>query len=627
MHKITLSIIGLVLTVISASHTVTAADTTDVLRSVSHSWTVDSVVVTASRVPQYIDSLGRTVYVLTHERLKTLPVHSVAEALRYIPGVDVQQRGPLGAQADVSIRGGGFEQTAVLVNGMRVTDVQTAHNTLALPYTVEDIERIEVVKGGASRLYGPGAMDGAVNIVLRSATGTRVSASVVGGDFSFGQANLNTALQTGQTTQRLSITTTRHGNYRPSTDLDLLGVSYQLQSVVDVTRVEAFGSVIDKKYGAGLFYSPRFPDQWERTVTWNAGVRTSTSLDSVWKLDVGASYRAGADEFLLKRNDPAFYRNQHTTHTGSLQTLLHATTVLGRSTIAAEGGHDRIESSSLGKHHRNRIGGSIEHTMMVGDLLRLTAGANILTFSDRAPGIGWGADLVHPYQGGRVYATVNRSFRVPSYTELYYKDPTSIGDPALRPETAITSEIGWAHSLSSAISGSLSLFRRDQQDGIDYAFQGDSLPWKATNIQTIVVNGFEVNIALQVLETLPWTQMQTLRLGVSLNDATYSSPVATRYALRQLRWQGVVESSFALPLNISATFLVRLFERYTDHVLRSTADARVSVPILASHVGKPSLNVMLEVVNIWNAKYVDAGFGTVAPRWFRIGVSSSFEPE
>lgn len=583
---------------------------------------VKPIVVTASRMAQTFDSVGRSVHVLTRAQLMALPVHSIAEALAYIPGVDVQQRGPLGVQADVSIRGGGFEQTAVLVNGMRITDVQTAHNVLALPFSVDDIERIEVVKGGASRLYGPSAMDGAINIILRSIAGTQVLATIAGGDFNFREANLSAAFQIDQTTQRVSVNTTHHDNYRPSTDLDLLGATYQLRSFVDDTRVEAFGSVIDKAYGAGLFYSPRFPDQWERTVTWNAGVRTSTSLDTNWTLDFGGSYRAGADEFLLKRNDPAFYRNQHTTHTATLQSMVH----LGKSTLGIEGGHDRIISSSLGTHDRNRIGGSLEHRLRIGDLLRVTAGANMQAYSDRVPGIGWGVDIAHVYDAGRMYATVNRSFRIPSYTEMYYKDPTSIGDSTLKPETAITSEVGWAHTLSNTVSGNLSLFRRDQRDGIDYAFQGDSLPWKAMNIQSITINGVEANISFRMIEHLPWTRLNVLRLGMNLNDAVFSSPVATRYALRQLRWQGIVESSFALPLDISATFLVRLFERYSDHVLRSTGDARVNVPILKSEVGSPSLNLMLEVVNIWNASYIDAGFGTAAPRWFRVGISSSFEP-
>src|SRR5690554_7573193 len=97
-----------------------------------------------------------------------MPVSSLNEILNSINGVDVRQRGPFGTQADVSIDGGSFEQTMILWNGVKMGDAQTAHHSMNLPIPLEAIERIEVLKGPAARIYGINALTGAVNIVTKT---------------------------------------------------------------------------------------------------------------------------------------------------------------------------------------------------------------------------------------------------------------------------------------------------------------------------------------------------------------------------------------------------------------------------------------------------------------------------
>ncbi|MCX6140633.1 MAG: TonB-dependent receptor plug domain-containing protein, partial [Candidatus Kapabacteria bacterium] len=153
------------------------------------------VVVTASRIPLELADVARTVDVLRQRDLVRLPVRSIQDALVFVPGVDLRTRGPYGAQSDVSIRGGSYEQTTVLLNGMRLTDPQTGHHQLNLPLAPSDIERVEVVKGGASRLFGPGAMDGVVNIVPRVPMASSAMGSFIGGDFGFIEGRFNATLK------------------------------------------------------------------------------------------------------------------------------------------------------------------------------------------------------------------------------------------------------------------------------------------------------------------------------------------------------------------------------------------------------------------------------------------------
>ena len=180
-----------------------------------------AVIVTAARIPLELTSVARTVDVLQSADLMRLPARSIQDALVFVPGVDLRSRGPYGAQSDVSIRGGSYEQTTVLLNGMRLTDPQTGHHQLNLPLAPLDIDRIEIVKGGASRLFGPGAMDGVVNIVTRTATSSSVLGSVIGGDFGFVEGRFSASLVSNNVHNIVSAQRVQHNGYRQSTDLHM----------------------------------------------------------------------------------------------------------------------------------------------------------------------------------------------------------------------------------------------------------------------------------------------------------------------------------------------------------------------------------------------------------------------
>ena len=139
------------------------ADSTEVAKTV---WLGD-VGVTGSRAPLTKSQAARMVTVLSREDIQAAPVQSINDLLKMAVGVDVRQRGPIGAQTDVSIRGGTSEQITILLNGINICDPQTGHNAFDLPCDVMDIERIEVLEGPAGRVYVTSSLVGAVNVVTR----------------------------------------------------------------------------------------------------------------------------------------------------------------------------------------------------------------------------------------------------------------------------------------------------------------------------------------------------------------------------------------------------------------------------------------------------------------------------
>lgn len=148
-----------------------AAQTTSVAVEPDTTWQrtveMNEVNVTGTRAPLTVRQQARMVTVLSRSDIAAAPVQSVNDLLKYATGVDVRQKGPLGALTDVSIRGGNSEQVAILLNGINICDPQTGHNAMDLPVSLGEIERIEVLEGPAARVYGTSSLLGAINIVTR----------------------------------------------------------------------------------------------------------------------------------------------------------------------------------------------------------------------------------------------------------------------------------------------------------------------------------------------------------------------------------------------------------------------------------------------------------------------------
>lgn len=561
------------------------------------------VVVSAARVVLPISRIPRTIDVITQKMLSAMPIRSMSDVLSYVPGVDLRQRGPYGIQGDVSMRGGSFEQTAVLVDGMRMNDVQTGHHTLNLPIMPEEIERIEVVKGGSTRLYGPGALDGAINYITKRGGQPHLMMNITGGDFGFVDGRVYATTTTGDVSHRTGIQYMKTDGYMPSTDAELKSALYSGNVDVGATTAQWQAGVSDRMFGANGYYSPNFPNQWEHTTTWHASASTVTMVDTATTVTFRGLYRINNDDFMLKRDNPSFYENLHTTHTLTGLGLVSHVWEAGTTTVGVEAGHDDILSTNLGTHTRFRGGLSLEHSIMLSEAWLVAAGVSNTMYSDRTPGIGYGADVsFRPSDQGRIFITANRSYRVPTYTELYYKDPQFVGNAALKPETAITVELGSEWTVGDFLLRG-ALYRRNGQNMIDYAPQSDpTLPMMAENIAEIIVNGFEAGISAY-----------GLRVSVNYNDVSSTQPTSSRYTRDQLRWQGIADYTVMLPFEISTNIKIRVLERIGNTFSNCIGDLRFKRTF-------ESVTVMAEATNIWNENYIETGWVTMPPRWFRVGV-------
>ncbi len=126
---------------------------------------IEEVLVVAQKAEVHSEA-ARLITQITEEQIQALPIQTIADILQYLPGLDVRTRGANGVQADISMRGGTFDQVLVLLNGVSLGDCQTGHYALNIPISSAMIERIEVLQGTAVSMFG--AFSGAINIVTKS---------------------------------------------------------------------------------------------------------------------------------------------------------------------------------------------------------------------------------------------------------------------------------------------------------------------------------------------------------------------------------------------------------------------------------------------------------------------------
>lgn len=566
---------------------------------------------------------GRPVEVLTRMDMDRLPVRSIQDALAYVGGVDLRRRGPNGVQADVGIRGGLFEQTAVLVNGMRVNDIQTGHHSLNIPVTLQDVEAIEVMKGGVARLYGSGGMDGTINIRVRPGSVSRISIGATAGDNSYRQIMANAGTTLGNTHHAIAAEVATSDGYMPSTDFAMGTISYMGNlPLTNKSNVEITAGITERSFGANGFYSPRFPDQWERVNTGLATVTYRSELASDMGLRVHSVFRTNYDEFLLKREDPAFYRNRHRTY--SHTTVGHFTVGWDGmiTSVSIEAGGDAISSSNLGVRDRTRTGIGMAHSMQLNEDLNVVGSVGLNVFSDTKPGFAYGIDATWRNHVGTLYSSVNSSFRIPTYTDLYYSDRATRGNDQLVHEKAMSYEVG-LRGTDIGVSWHVAGYYRDTRNQIDYVMNfpkhGDSL-FYAENVRNVRIPGIEVS-AVRRLQLSAGVAI-TPTASVVWQDLSTSTPYADNagIALRYVANILEVQTIAGIAVEWESAMI-----RWTSRVIRRSAD-QGALPVVHDLVAWyrvfDELRAFLEVSNLTSVNYIETGFIPMPPRWVRGGISA-----
>ena len=447
-----------------------------------------TVVVTAAATPIELGSATRTLTVITRDQIAALPVHTIADVLRLVASVDVRARGERGVQTDFAVRGANFGQMLVLVDGVRLNDAQSGHHNGDIPVPLDAVERIEVLYGPGSSLFGADAFGGTVNVITRRSAAPALL--VQGGSFGFAAGRGQSGFDRGAVRGAVAASMDRSSGFiydrEFTTAIAHARTAFGSRSAVSV-------SVLRKAFGANNFYGGNAPSrEWTNQALVAADHRLGDA--GGWTVGVNGSYRTHGDRFIFNRERPGLSDNRHRTH-ATLASVTATRRVRDRASVTAglEGGADWIRSTNLGDHDVARASAfgewrqEISRTTQMDATLRVDRYSEFGTSWSPSLGIGWS-----PSSAVRLRASTGRAFRVPTFTERYYSDPANLARAEVGPESAWAGEGGVDVFPGGGWMLQATVFGRADQDVIDWLRPTTADRWRTYNIRDVDTKGVEL---------------------------------------------------------------------------------------------------------------------------------------
>ena len=518
-----------------------------------------------------------SVLTISREEIQKSTATNVSDLLQQIAGIDIRRRGAEGMQADLYIRGGSFDQTLLLIDGIKVEDPQTGHHTMNMTLPLEVIERIEITKGSAGRIYGQNAFTGAINIITKQNIENNLSVELTGGSFDQKRGSLTVQRKLENSDILFNYSRKESEGYRYNTDFKNDEFFVKSNFKIKNQNISAIGAFNERKFGANGFYaSPAAIDQYEETQASIIGLSTTYKKNELI-IKPKLYWKRNQDMYVYLRQDPSIYRNLHISNKVGVEINASTPNSLGNLGIGFDLSKVSLSSNNLGNRNRTMFNMFIEQQIKFqNEKIDLTPGVAISYFSDVSTRLNYqsnffnnlffypGIDFGYRFNKNlKIYSNVGYTYRMPTYTDLFYSSPTTLGNENLKLEKALTKEFGLKY-LKNNFNLSMSLYQRDASDIIDYVKNDEADPWQASNIREIITNGFELNMGYKFY--LGAFRPQSINIGYSnINDDLLETDFTfSRYALNSLKNQITATYMFQVRDFISSTLTFKNSKRLND---------------------------------------------------------------
>ena len=531
-------------------------------------------VVSSPRIELPFSENSKTIQVISKEEIIESPANNVAELLQQVAGIDIRRRGVSGMQADLYIRGGGFDQTLLLIDGIKVEDAQTGHHTMNMALPIEVIERIEIIKGSASRVYGQNAFSGAINIITSKVAENMTSVSLESG--SYKQQNASVTISRKNEDQSVLFHYSNNSSDGHKYNTDYKNENYFLKNSFEIKGlpIDMISSFNERKFGANGFYaSPEAIDQYEETQASLLGFSTKI-ISNNFIIKPKLYWKRNQDMYVYLRDNPSVYRNLHITNKIGAELNGSYESNNGITGFGVDISSIKLSSNNLGERKRTMVNLFLEHQMKFAEnKIDVTPGVAFSYFSDVStnqnyqnnffrnffmyPGIDIGYELNDDV---KLYSNVGYTYRVPTYTDLFYTSPTTIGNENLKPEKAFTKEIGINYTKDN-FDFTFTLYNRDASDVIDYVKNVESAPWEAFNIREINTKGYELGLTYNFYVAAFLNH--SIKIGYSnIKDELKQTDFNfSRYALNSLKNHLTTSYSFEIKKNLKSSIVYKYAER------------------------------------------------------------------
>jgi vitamin B12 transporter len=582
----------------------------------SEAQTLDSITITSTAIELPFKKNSRTITLISSEVIKQSPATNLAELLQQEAGIDIRRQGVNGMQADLYIRGGSFDQTLLLIDGIKVEDPQTGHHTLNMALPLEVIERVEIIKGPAARVFGQNAFTGAINIVTKSNADTVNSVGYKLGSYNQQQASGTLGTNLGNTSLIGHASVNTSDGYRHNTDFENQNYFVKGRFNTTTNPIDVIGYFSERKFGANQFYAVESGhDQYEETQSSLVGASTNFKTEN-FKITPRIYWKRTQDMYLYIRERPSVYRNLHISNKVGLQVNASYTSDAGITGFGIDAAKVFMTSTNLGERDRTMANLFVEHRFSLADnTLDITPGVSVNYFSDfkfhAFPGVDVGYAINDTF---KAYANVGYTYRVPTYTDLYYVGRTDLGNENLEPEKALSEEIGLKY-FGANFNAYVAVFNRSSDNLIDYTKENEADKWEATNLKSLNSTGAELNLSSSFKSGL---YTQNISLGYTYLDENLSDikTAYSKYVLNALthHFTATVRSQFLK--NVSQSIVYKFAERASGSSY-SVVDVQATLSI-------SDLEFSIIGNNIFNTEYVETGFVPMPKGNVLIGINYAF---
>lgn len=586
-------------------------------------------VVSSPRIELPFSENSRTLQVISKKEITESPANNVAELLQQVAGIDIRRRGVSGMQADLYIRGGGFDQTLLLIDGIKVEDAQTGHHTMNMALPIEVIERIEIIKGSASRVYGQNAFSGAINIITSKVAENMVSVSLESG--SYKQQNASVTISRKNEDQSVLFHYSNNSSDGHKYNTDYKNENYFLKNSFEIKGlpIDMISSFNERKFGANGFYaSPEAIDQYEETQASLLGFSTKI-ISNNFIIKPKLYWKRNQDMYVYLRDNPSVYRNLHITNKIGAELNGSYESNNGITGFGVDISSVKLSSNNLGERKRTMVNLFLEHQMKFAEnKIDVTPGVAFSYFSDVStnqnyqnnffrnffmyPGIDIGYVLNDDV---KLYSNIGYTYRVPTYTDLFYTSPTTIGNENLKPEKAFTKEIGLDYTKGN-FNFIFTLYNRDASDVIDYVKNVESAPWEAFNIREINTKGYELGLTYNFY--VASFLNHSIKIGYSniKDDLKQTDFNFSRYSLNSLKNHLTTSYSFEIKKNLKSSIIYKYAERNFGEDY-SVMDIKVSYTL-------KKYNLYITANNLFDTIYSETNLVEMPGRNILLGLNVKF---
>ena len=608
---------------------------------------LDPITVTATLSQKRASETGRNITILKGERIKNLPVHSLDELLRYVPGVEIQARGPMGSQSDIVLRGGTFQQVLIILDGMRLNDPNTGHFNSYIPIAPAEIERIEILKGASSAIHGADAVGGVINIITKSYAAkqnqekTNISAGISAGEYGFLNADAgffysknNLSIGGGVLTNNAGGVQQRGAKGFFHNTTASLSANYHLNSKWNIAYRAAYDS---RDFSAQNFYTSFLSDTATEQVSslWNQ-VRVSYHTQKQ-SLSIDAGFKSVNDQFKYNSGSAA-NKNISTL----FQALLLYQNQLGAKTTLVTGlnyQQKAIRSNDRGNHALYMVSPFVSVSQQIAQHFIVRPSVQLVLFEKIAAELVPQLDLSYKIQQWQLRGSAGKTIRDADFTERYNnynkKLVTSgrIGNPGLKAERSLSYEAGADWFLKDKLKVSATFFQRFHQRLIDYSTTLYSdMPRKdnlspagvyalAKNIATVNTSGFETDI--QYVHTLNEMQSITASAGLVWLKSKSSDTVPSFYISSHAKFLtnfSVVYQCHNFTASVNGLYKKRQKQSASAIHASITPDYFIMNAKLDYAFFQKALSVFIQADNIFNRQYSDLLGAPMPGRWLMGGV-------